>query len=178
MKMRMIICGLVTASLPLNPILAKKSAPIDTVLPFSAQDAQWSIGPGTGKIAGSALLRTRGGDVKTCGALTVRLVPSFAYSDDRIRLAYGNTDNGVLLAYNSRNFAKASPEFDKLVRSTTCDASGNFEFEDLPAGTYYVVAQVYWSIPGPYASQIEGGFVMQRVDVAADKATKVIVTSH
>ncbi len=66
------------------------------------------------------------------------------------------------------------PEFQKYVRKAQCDAEGDFEFTGVPNGTYYVVSQVTWMVPGSYIS--EGGVVGKRITVTNGRSQKVIVT--
>jgi hypothetical protein len=57
------------------------------------------------------------------------------------------------------------------LRTTRCDALGSFSFPRVPDGIWYVTSSVKWQGP----AQVEGGSMMQRVDVRGGRFVKVIL---
>ena len=100
--------------------------------PLLEGDLQWSLSKGTAIVKGVAQL-TEDGQLKPDDYGTVALWPVSAYSTE----VY---DRRVLhheaVWYDSK--------FDAYVRQAIIDHDGGFEFDNLPGGAYYVVADVGW----------------------------------
>lgn len=130
-------------------------------------------------IEGNALLRTRGGDVRTCAGYQVALVPATTATERVIREAFGEGDSAFKSA---RGLADADPlppslAEDPRIQSGVCDAQGDFAFDDLKNGEYFVVTQVLWDVPGAYgASNTQGGTLMQKVAVQGGETRKIVLT--
>ncbi|EGY53163.1 hypothetical protein HMPREF9371_0654 [Neisseria shayeganii 871] len=75
--------------------------------------------------------------------------------------------------YVHRNQVPPSPGFSEARRTTVADADGNFTFENLPAGKYYVRTKVTWEIGGYFPTQ--GGLVGKMVEVKDNEPTRVIL---
>ena len=151
--------------------------PLTLENPFDPAAFEWAAKPGTGRIDGTALLRTVGGDVKTCAGLATALIPATPHTDELMRRTFNQGGN---LATSTPTFANADPvQIGKVSRGTICDAQGAFSFTDLPAGTYYVLSTVTWgAVKGgryPYIAT-QGGKLVQRVTLADGEARKVVLT--
>src|SRR5699024_5569203 len=139
---------------------------------FNAASVAWFNAQGNGTITGQAILRTNGGEARTCAGLKVLLEPKSAYADERMLALYGSTDHGYSPATARK--VKFSPDalaYHKINRTTTCDAQGNLSFANLPAGHYYIVAPVVWKVG--YA--VQGGYLMRSVTLAAGANKHVIL---
>lgn len=68
------------------------------------------------------------------------------------------------------NIEPKSAEFGRLVRRTQCDAQGNFIFDRVADGDWFVETKVTWVVAGVQ----QGGAIMRRVSVAGG-AVSVIV---
>jgi hypothetical protein len=143
--------------------------------PFNPADFAWSQAKGTNVIVGNAVLRTQGGDPRTCAALPVKLIGVTKYSTARMDAIYGNDESGFysIAAMMTRRLAR-NPEYEKFARVATCDAQGNFRFDEVPDGAYYVLAEVAWNVPtlGP-----QGGGLMQRVEVHRGETKHIVLTA-
>lgn len=144
--------------------------------PFDASAIAWSERPGESLVQGTALLRTRGGEVRTCAALDAALIPASDHAKERMAHLYGSLRGG----FNPAGRAGRHPRFDpdpsgfyRSVRITKCDAQGRFEFEGIAAGDWYVEAIVTWEAPG---AGLQGGSLMRLVHVEAGQDTKVLLT--
>jgi hypothetical protein len=106
--------------------------------PFKAEDFAWSVRPGTARIQG---LTARGA---SCAGNAVALTPATAYSSERMRALYGSTDYSVLPieAVRAKTIVNDNPAMRGYVRATRCDSAGAFVFDKLPAGPYFIIAEV------------------------------------
>ena len=94
--------------------------------------------PGTGSISGQAFLKTRGGEVKYGAGNEIYLNPVTTYSTEWFQ-------ETVL---NNRRLKPADSRTDPFHWVTSADGQGNFQFENLPAGEYYVACVVAWQVDG------------------------------
>lgn len=144
--------------------------------PFEASATAWADQPGDGLVEGSALLRTRGGEVRTCAALDAALIPASDHARERMARLYGSVRGGFNPAGRAGRHPRFEPDpsgFYRTVRTTKCDAQGRFEFEGIADGEWYVEAIVTWEAPG---AGLQGGSLMRIVQVESGKPTKVVLT--
>lgn len=149
------------------------TVPEPAPLPIDASLLEWSKARGSNTISGDAVLRTVGGDVKTCAGLGVKLLPISADTERWARFTYG--PNGGL--YSPPLFGARSIPFeaDPYVRRQTCNAQGRFSFQGLPDGQYFVIATVTWSAPTRYGLESQGGDVAKRVEVRGGQELEVTI---
>lgn len=106
---------------------------------------------GDGALAGQVFLTTRGGEVRVGAGRTVTLDPATSLSRswyDQIGAAWGRFDE-----------MPADSLFRAARRSTIADASGNYRFTDLPAGSYLVRSTLTWEVAG----DMQGGVLAESV---------------
>lgn len=150
--------------------------PFEPTTTFNASDVAWSRGVGPNTVDGNALLRTRGGDVRTCAGEEVFLIADSAYARERITYLYaGALDRGFNY---SRPIADGPLAYKESHRRTTCDAQGDFSFRDIPDGTYYVTTRVVWEAPGQYALSSQGGALMHRVELTGGETANIVLTAN
>jgi hypothetical protein len=147
---------------------------------FDPAATAWSQEPGENRIEGTALLRTRGGEARTCAALDVGLIPWSKYAGERMAHLYGSIQQGFNPVYpygRAIRWANDDPKFYQSVRSSTCDAAGHFEFEGLPDGEWYVEATVTWDVPRVrFSGGPQGGTIMRRVKLEGGETRKLVLT--
>lgn len=162
-----------TQDLVPNPGFAKLEVEGSPAGSIQLSTLDWSKAVGKNTIKGSAFLRTRGGEVRTCAGLQARLIPSGASTDTFIHRAYGSISGGLV----QRTTWAAQP-FDDVSRATTCDIRGEFEFTDLPDGRYYVTVVVSWEAIGGYSPHLEqqGGTIATPVTLAGGETRSIVVT--
>jgi hypothetical protein len=145
-----------------------------------ATGLQWSAGSGPNSVSGDAVLRTRGGDVKTCAGLDVKLVPVNERTEIYARWAFGSAAGGYASSISqSVDKATMPDEAVPFIRAKKCNAQGQFNFAGLPDGSYYVIATVTWQAPsgGRYAYlATQGGELAQRVELAGGKREEITLT--
>lgn len=124
-------------------------------------------GQGTGSLIGQAFLKTRGGDVRYAAGNDVYLNPVTSYSTEWFDVAIRG----------GQPISEGDPRVQAFTRTTVADGEGRFEFNNLPAGDYYVVTWVFWEVPsGAYGGMTTtGGPVGSKVTVRDGETTRVIV---
>jgi hypothetical protein len=122
---------------------------------------------GTATVTGQAFLKTRGGDVKTGAGNFVYLNPATTYS----KFLYDRRNQSV-------SFSPPDTRLLVYVRKTVADASGRFNFKNVPAGEYYVTGEVIWEAPVGYQGSLvrQGGVIWKLVSVQEGEAVEVMVT--
>lgn len=175
------IAGAAGAAALLTLGACASTPPIQLQNTFKQSDFAWAKAAGNNTITGSAVLRTVGGEVRSCGGFEVDLIPAVQYSAERMAHLYGNAQRGYqpvpTLFQSTVTFANDPIDYQLVGRKSACDAQGNFEFRDLPDGGYFVVVPIVWSVPtGAYSSEPQGGRLMRRVDVAGGKTERVVLT--
>ena len=142
---------------------------------FDAGSVSWFDSAGTGSINGQAFFQTRGGQPRTCAGLEVGLFPKSSYGDERLTAIYGTTKSGYAPALATRvQFIPDDSTYTNTHKSSVCDAQGNFSFTGLPAGEYFIIANIVWTVPGGYMP--EGGALMQSVSLSDGESERVILT--
>lgn len=145
--------------------------------PFDPAAYAWFSAEGDNTITGNAVLRTVGGDVRTCAASSVGLVPGGAYTRERMMLVYGNVERGYRsISAPGVQFANDSPAYLAMLRQAPCDAQGNFTFTGLPDGEYFVLSRVVWGVPMQYHTEMQGGTLMQRVEVRGGETKRIVLS--
>lgn len=150
---------------------------------------------GTSSITGQVFLKTRGGDVKYGTGNQVLLFPITPFTkklssldDDLLIAATGSKDVSSLKSSTSNLFEKITNgigirfEWDKYKKATTADGGGNFEFNNLPAGEYYLESSVFWEVVdvnhySHYAYTKEsGGIVKKQIKISDGESLRIMLT--
>lgn len=121
---------------------------------------------GTGVVTGQVFLRTQGGEVRYGAGSEVVLNPVTSYS------TFWYT-NGYL---GNRNIGEPDPRQDKYIPVVQADGHGNFKFERVPPGDYYLTSQVFWQVPGPYGGSQTGSYISERITVEDGKEVRQMLT--
>ncbi|OYQ76059.1 hypothetical protein [Wohlfahrtiimonas chitiniclastica] len=139
---------------------------------FNAKDAAFIYKSGKNTIKGNAFLRQNSGNVVTCAGNDVMLIPVTAYSQERMGHIYKLEDVGFLPIYNSKiTFNNDSNDYKSMIKNVKCNSDGQFEFNNVANGNYYVVAYVIWK-----AGSYQGGSLMKKVSVKNGSTEKLIMT--
>jgi hypothetical protein len=160
----------------------RQPEPVRLQTPFDPSAVAWAAKRGDNRIEGTALLRTRGGEPRTCAALHVGLIPWSRHAGERMARLYGSIQSG----YNARapygrmiRWENDDAAFYETVRSTACDAAGRFVFDDLPDGDWFVEAMVTWDVPrAGFVGGPQGGTLMRRVKAAGGETVSVVLTTQ
>lgn len=123
-------------------------------------------GTGTSKIVGQAFLITEGGDRKFGAGQKVFLIPAVPYNVEVFRAAYA----GKTLTSASTDTRRR--QYD---RCTTADGDGRFEFDSIPAGTYFLECSIFWTVGSGTYSRGTGGVAKATAKVAPGETTRAIL---
>lgn len=141
---------------------------------FDADQARRLMSDGVNIIKGNAFMRQRGGGVVTCAGAQVFLIPATEYAARRINIIYGTgADRAFTNAKLDMKFNPDPPEYYSLTKTTRCDAQGNFSFDRVADGEFFVQTSVSWEV----ARRIQGGQLMHRVKVSNGSVANVILSS-
>lgn len=140
---------------------------------FNPKEAEYINAKGENSIKGTAYITALNGDTITCAGNAVGLFPVNAYSRELFTTAYGNSDYG--LAANYPNFVNKSNDFIRMMRTTKCDEKGNFEFDNLAEGEYFIETATKYRLGS--SPTIYGGAIMKRVKVESGKSVKTVLNS-
>jgi len=140
---------------------------------YNPADVAWSQGGGPNTVSGQALYTSLAGDTRVCANQTVRLVPDSAYARQRFLELYGSDVSGQS---NGKNFGpygpdRSDPRYLLTSRSTTCDAAGNFKFDGVANGTWYVLSTMAWSANN--TADAPGSASFKRVQVKDGQTAEV-----
>ncbi|HTU64860.1 MAG TPA: nuclear transport factor 2 family protein [Steroidobacteraceae bacterium] len=148
-------------------ISACAGAPLQLTNAFVLDDVKWVRDAGDSTVTGRTSLRLRDGSLKSCAGFPVELLPVAGYSSERIFRTYASNQSGQILVEDQPpKFTPDAPDYHEYLLKGACDARGEFRFEKVPAGEYYVMTFIIWDVPGSDPSAKTGGAVMKRIRVA------------
>ncbi|MDR2892422.1 MAG: hypothetical protein LBV80_04985 [Deltaproteobacteria bacterium] len=146
---------------------------ITTTLQFDASETQRLMLPGKNTLAGSAMLKTRGGDVKTCAGEYVSLYPYTDYHESIFTQVYGNPNDGYRNVYApTMDMSLISIGFMQYRQRTMCDPQGYFRFENVSDGDFYLVTRVIWEVP---SNGMQGGELIQKVTLSGGEVKNTVI---
>ncbi|MDD9718733.1 hypothetical protein PVW48_18380 [Dinoroseobacter sp. PD6] len=149
-------------------------APTIPDIPFDASEVAAFTAAGPGRIEGSALYRRRDGSIVTCAAGTVLLAPDTAFTreiDQRIQIAF---PRDTIMAFRARY---EDPALSNAFRRTVCDADGEFTFDGLAPGGWYVLTRIRTN-PGNSMSRDGEVFLRQFIRVPATGTANPVLTNR
>ena len=160
------VCALVLSGCIMQP---KTVATVATVGAFDPEEVSFIHEDGPNTIEGQAFLRQRGGGVVTCAGNTVYLFPAGAYARERVQNIYGT----VARPARARAVPDTpDPRYLAFLRETRCDAQGDFSFDRLADGRYFVGTRIVWLA----GNRTQGGPVMAPVEVSGGQTVEVILS--
>ncbi|WP_069299778.1 hypothetical protein [Neptunicoccus sediminis] len=140
---------------------------------FDPREAAFVKQGGSAHLSGQAFMRQNGGGVVTCAGEEVNLFPATRYATERFAKIYGDVSGGRINVFQGVTQKGVPPEYLQYRRIAMCDAEGDFEFNGVAAGTYYVQSRVLWTVPNSYFP--EGGSVAKRVTVRPGQKLRVLL---
>ncbi|MCW5668119.1 MAG: hypothetical protein KIT86_00570 [Hydrogenophaga sp.] len=158
------------AAVILSGCAAPQLATVNIESPFDATQAKLQTQDGLNSIKGSGFLRQRGGGVVTCAGSEVVLIPATYYARERIAHLYGT--GGINRHRLNPTFVPDPPEYRTFTKKTRCDAQGNFMFERVADGDFFVTTGVHWQVGGTN----QGGPIMSRARVAGGETINIVIS--
>jgi hypothetical protein len=142
---------------------------------FDPKPAESALQAGTNTIKGSAFMRKRTGVIVPAAGEIVYLIPSTPYAEERFAKLFPRGKLNPILA--SRNADATDPDYVRLMRTTKGDKSGNFTFENVKPGIWFISTRVSW-----YELRAElpsGGSIYDRIEIKGqDQVVEVIVSGN
>lgn len=171
--MRLIIFATTAAVLTGCAAPVQQRPAINISVPFDSAQASRLLQDGANTIKGNAFLRQRGGGVVTCAGSQVYLVPGTDYAKQRFAALYsGDGNTGINRRRIDPIFVPDSAEYKASVKTTKCDAQGNFVFDRVADGTFYLTTVVNWQVGGVN----QGGHLMHRAQVKGVETLNLVMT--
>ena len=132
--------------------------------PYRAEDFAWSMGIGSARIHVTTV------PGRSCAGNSVALTPDTPYSRERIRALYGSSESASepVEQVRSRVIANDNADMRRFVRASRCDANGAAAFDGLPAGAFFIIAEV----SDPRGPRV----VMRRVTTSAGRLVTAALT--
>ena len=121
-------------------------------------------GTGTARVCGQAYLSLDGGKQHVASGDRVLLAPATSYTEEAF----------MVKVLRGRKMVDPDPEAMKFEQHTKTDAEGRFCFTGLPAGTYYVVADI--ALPTSTKEHRESQLAHAKASVKADENVYILVT--
>lgn len=143
----------------------KEGAPIRIVNEFDYEEVKWFKTTGNGSIKGIAKFKSKNGDLRFGEEFRIELMPNCLYTEERLNKIYKNKNSGYVYIEDGIPQFTPDPEGYHETKKTMCNQKGEFEFNNLSAGDYYVIAFMLWDKTG--------GGIMQHV-VLSENESKVI----
>ncbi|MEX0828819.1 MAG: hypothetical protein WD032_01105 [Nitrospirales bacterium] len=122
------------------------------------------VGEGTARICGQAYVTVENGKQHVASGDRVLLAPVTSYTEEAFRVK----------VLGGREIADPDPEAAKFEKRTKTDTEGRFCFTGLPAGEYYVVADIV--LPTSTKEHRESQLAHAKASVKADENMYLLVT--
>jgi hypothetical protein len=147
----------------------KKDAVIQVNNPFNDKEVSWFKNKGTGNIKGNAKFKSKNGELRYGEQFRVELMPYSLYAEERLGKIYANKNSDYIYLEDGIPKFTPDPEGYHETIKTFCNKNGDFEFNNLPEGKYYVIAFMIWE----NQTLKTGGAMMQKITLS-ESQSKVI----
>jgi hypothetical protein len=141
---------------------------------FDEKEAEFILQSGTATILGQAYIERENGHLWTAaGHYPNKLIPVTPYTQERMIAIFKNDEEGFLQFEKEKRYIAGSDDEEKLKKyiiKSSVDREGNFEFNNVPAGSYYVLSYVRH---GMGQALLHGGDLMKKVTVAENEIKKI-----
>ena len=164
--------ALLTLALPLMLAGCASTTNSDRVQlasPFDQDQALMLLRDGGNTIDGVGLMLHPFGGASTCAGQEVALLPATPHADERMAAIYGPARQGLAWPPGPR-FEPDLLNYHTAVRHTTCGANGEFRFERVADGTFYVATIVPWR---PRPGEMRLASLAQRVSVQGGRVFRI-----
>lgn len=138
---------------------------------FPANEYEALNKTGNATISGQLFMKTRGGDIKYGAGSTVWLNPKTSYSDQWYSVTVSNRFQ--VEGFGVKKLSAADSRAAEYIIHTQADGFGNFTFNNVPSGEYYLVSGITWEAPG---GSLQGGFVVKIISVKDDDNIRIMLT--
>ena len=136
----------------------------DRQVEFNPEEYAPYVGTGTARVCGQAYLNMEDGKPHVASGDRVLLAPATSYTEEAI----------MVKVTRGRKMVDPDPEAMKFEQHTNTDEEGRFCFTGLPAGEYYVVADI--ALPTSTKDHRESRLAHAKALVKADENVYILVT--
>ncbi|WP_025742001.1 hypothetical protein [Aquimarina pacifica] len=143
----------------------KNDQPIKIINQFDTEEIQWFKSNGNGSIKGIAKFKSKSGDIRFGDEFRIELLPNCGYTQERLNHIYQSKSSGYVHVEDGIPKFTPDPEEFHDTMKTMCNKNGEFEFNNLPAGSYYVIAFMLWDQTG--------GGIMQQVTLSEGESKEI-----
>ncbi len=167
-------CTTVTEKIAkISPFKSSMTQNVALKTSFNPDDAAYILTDGTATISGSSAVIDASGEKITCAGNNVYLVPVNDYSHERYQYLFGNATKGFSpdSVIQKVRFTPDNPEFRKYMRVSTCTYTGEFSFENVPEGQYYIGTNIISELDG--YNTIEGGAYAKEITIKPGQSLKI-----
>jgi len=135
---------------------------ITVVNEYDSKEVSWFKTRGDGTIKGIAKFKSKSGDIRFGEEFRIELMPSCLYTEERLNKIYNSKNSGYVYVEDGIPKFTPDPEGYHDTIKTMCNKNGEFEFNNLPSGDYYVIAFMLW--------EETGGGIMQRTIITENES--------
>lgn len=157
----------------INQLHRPKIQTIKLTNQFDPNEASFVLEKGTATITGSASLTDANGESISCAGNNVYLVPVTEYSKERFLHLFGDSDNhfsGDEIIFHVR-FKPDHPDFRKYMKVSTCNYVGEFSFDNVSAGEYYLGTNIISEVEE--YNTIKGGALAEMINVKEGESLEI-----
>jgi len=118
---------------------------------------------GSNTVKIQAFTKTVGGDSRYASQIILRRVEPSGTQWMEVQILGLGPNNGLssLKPYEDQKEYENYLENSELLYEGEADADGNYIFEDVPNGEYYVIGWIYWKV----GNEPQGGYVTKKIKV-------------
>ncbi|WP_281991445.1 hypothetical protein [Aquimarina aggregata] len=147
----------------------KNDTPITIVNKFENQEVSWFKTKGNSQIKGTAKFKSKNSQIRFGEEFRIELMPNCQYTQERLNHIYRNTNSGYVHIEDGIPKFTPDPKGYHDTIKTMCNKDGEFEFNNLPAGEYYIIAFMLW--------EKTGGGLMQHVILSENESKSIKMTN-
>lgn len=154
----------IAALLCLAGCASQTSAPL---APLNAAEAAFARAPGRATVKGQMFMRRNDGVVVYGAGSEAKLIPKMSHTDQVIRASFpsGKLRYHVLFGISNGSAPIFDPALTPYIRMAKADGQGNFNFQQVPPGNYYLLGHVEWCAPSRGGCDSQGGDIFETVIV-------------
>mgnify|MGYP001209388500 CR=1 FL=1 len=141
---------------------------IQTKQIFSLSEVESYKKEGTATVKGQLFSRTNSGDVKSGAGVAVNLIPMTPYFIERAEIIYKKCATTDPLNEKAK----------KYVRTVLADLQGNYIFEKVPTGKYFVNSILTWNVASQYGLVATGSRKLAEIEVKDGETINVNLTDN
>ncbi|WP_271765285.1 hypothetical protein [Aquimarina algiphila] len=143
----------------------KNDTPITIVNKFDHEEVKWFKTKGKGTIKGVAKFKSKQGDLRFGEEFRIELMPNCLYTEERLSKIYQNKNSGFIYVEDGIPKFTPDPKGYHETKKTMCNQKGEFKFNNLPKGDYYIIAFMLWDKTG--------GGIMQHVVLSENESKSI-----